>query len=92
MSFSNNDFRVPLYLGRKFFECEINSECDDFLNVIGELVENKLRPGVIGIKNCSGNTWRVKMPDGIFHDVTPGKGCPIWRELEIDFGEVRAKI
>ena len=92
MSFSNNDFRVPLYLGRKFFECEINSECDDFLNVIGELVENKLRPGVLGIKNCSGKTWRVKMPDGIFHDVTPGKGCPIWRELEIDFGEVRAKV
>ncbi len=92
MSFSNSNSRVPLYLGRKFFECEINPDCDDFLNVIGELVENKLRPGVLGIKNCSEKTWRVKMPDGIFHDVISGKGCPIWKELEIDFGGVRAKI
>lgn len=92
IGFSNSESRAPLYLGRKFYECEINPDCDDFLSIAGELVENKLRPGVLGIKNCSERSWKVKMPDGAFYDITPGKGCPIWKELEIDFGGVIAKI
>lgn len=92
MSFTGRDFRVPLYVGCKFFECEIDPESDDFLSVAGELVENKLRPGLIGIKNCSMKTWRVKMPDGFFYDIEPGKGFPIWPQLEIDFGEIQARI
>lgn len=91
MSFSNTDVRVPLYLGRKFFECEIDSTCDDFLEVAGELVENKISHK-LGIKNCSAKSWKAKMPDGAMHDVASGKGCPIWKNLEIDFGEVTAKI
>lgn len=90
--FSNLDFRRPLYLGCRFFECEIDPESEDFLSVAGELVENKLRPGLLGIKNCSEKSWRVKMPDRIFYDITPGKGFPIWPELEIDFGNVIAEI
>lgn len=92
IGFSNTNNRVPLYLGRKFFECEIDSTCDDFFEVAGELVENKLKPGMLGIKNCSQRSWKAKMPDGVFHDVAPGKGCPLWRDLEIDFGGVIAKI
>ncbi|MDE6519030.1 MAG: protein kinase [Ruminococcus sp.] len=91
IGFSNNSDRIPLYLGKKFFECEIYSDCEDFLNLAGELVENKIT-GKLGIKNCSEKSWKVKMPDGIYHEVAPGKGCPIWKELEIDFGEVTAKI
>lgn len=92
MGFDNRDFRMPLYVGCRFFECEIDPESDDFLSVAGELVENKLKPGVLGIKNSSTKTWRVKMPDGIFYDIEPGKGFPIWQGLEIDFGGVRAQI
>ena len=32
------------------------------------------------------------MPDGNFYDITSGKGFPIWKGLEIDFGGVTAKI
>ncbi|MDE7226118.1 MAG: protein kinase [Ruminococcus sp.] len=92
LAFSNSDFRVPLYLGRKFFECDIYSDCEDFRNIAGELVENKLRPGILGIKNCSQKHWKVKMPDGIFYDIAPQKGFPIWKGLEINFGEVQAKF
>ncbi len=92
LGFDNRDFRMPLYVGCRFFECEIDPESDDFLSVAGELVENKLKPGVLGIKNSSSKTWRVKMPDGIFYDIAPGKGFPIWKGLEIDFGGVRAQI
>ncbi|MDE5853549.1 MAG: protein kinase [Ruminococcus sp.] len=92
MSFSNMDFRIPLYMGRKFYECEIDSECNEFLNVAGEIIGNKLKPDILGIKNCSGKSWRVKMPDNNFYNIAPGKGFPIWNNLEIDFGNVTAKF
>ncbi|MBR4554057.1 MAG: protein kinase [Ruminococcus sp.] len=92
MEFSNRDSLLPLYIGSKFYECEVNPDSDDYLTVAGELVENKLKPGVLGIKNCSEMTWRVRMPDGNFYDVGPGKGCPIWQGLEIDFGSVTARL
>ena len=92
IGFSNRDYRLPLYVGCRFFKCETQTDSDDFLSVAGELVENKLKPGVIGIKNCSDKVWKVKMPDGEKYDIAPGKGFPIWAELEIDFGDVVAKI
>lgn len=92
LGFSNKNFRMPLYVGCKFYKCDISNDSDDFLSVAGELVENKLKPGILGIKNCSDKTWRVKMPDGIFYDIAPGKGFPIWKNLEIDFGGVQAQI
>ncbi|MDE5937091.1 MAG: protein kinase, partial [Ruminococcus sp.] len=63
-----------------------------FLNVAGEIIENKLNPDVLGIKNCSRKTWKVKMPDNNFYNIAPGKGFPIWNNLEIDFGNVTAKF
>ena len=92
IGFSNRDYRTPLYLGCKFYACEIIPESDDFSAVAGELVENKLKPGVLGIKNCSDRQWKAKMPDGVFYDIAPGKGFPVWQGLEIDFGEVKAHI
>ena len=71
---------------------EITPESDDFTTVAGELVENKLKPGVLGIKNCSERMWKAKMPDGTFYDISPGKGFPIWQGLEIDFGGITAQI
>ena len=61
---------------------------------MGELVENKLKPGVLGLKNVSDTPWRVKMPDGMFYDIEPGKGCPIWQGLEIQFknGMITASV
>lgn len=92
LAFSSRDYRIPLYVGSKFYECEINPRSDDFQTVVGELVENKLKPGMLGIKNSSGKTWRVKMPDGVFYDIAHGKGFPLWKGLEIDFGDVNAHI
>ena len=92
LGFSNRNYRMPLYLGCKFYECEIIPESEEFMKVAGELVENKLKPGVLGIKNCSDRKWRAKMPDGVFYDIAPGKGFPVWHGLEIDFGEIKAQI
>lgn len=92
LGFSNRDYRMPLYLGSKFFQCEIDPDSDDFLSVAGELVENKIKANVIGIKNCSNSTWKVKMPDGNYCSIEPNKGFPIWSGLEIDFGKITAKM
>lgn len=92
LGFSNRDYRMPLFVGCRFYECEITPGSDDFQSVAGELVENKLKAGYLGIKNCSTKTWKVRMPDGNYYDTPPGKGFPIWKELEIDFGDVQAKI
>ncbi len=92
LGFSDKDYRMPLFIGSKFYECDIEKNSDDFIGVAGELVENKLKPGVLGIRNSSEKVWNVRMPDGQFYKVDPGKGCPIWPGLEIDFGDVTAKI
>lgn len=92
MWFSNHSIRMPLYLGCKFYASDIFPESNDFMAVVGQLVENKFKPGVLGIKNCSSIKWKVKMPDGIFYDINPGRGVPVWQGLEIDFGAVKAKL
>lgn len=92
MGFSHRTTRLPLYLGCKFYACDISPDSEDFMTVAGELVENKLKPGVLGIKNCSEFKWKAKMPDGVFYDIFPGKGFPVWQGLEIDFGQITAKI
>ena len=87
MGFTNLDYRVPLYFGCRFYACQTERGSDDFTAVTGELVENKLKAGMIGIKNLSQKTWRAKMPDGKFYPVGPGKGFPIWGGIVIDFGD-----
>lgn len=92
LGFSDRSYRMPLYLGCRFYSCEIDPDSDDFLSVAGELVENKLKAGMLGIKNCSEKTWKVKMPDGSYYNIAPGKGFPVWAGLEIDFGKIKAQI
>lgn len=91
-SFSNCNYRIPVYQGRKFYACETELASDDFQTVTGEVVENKLKPGMLGVKNLSNKIWNVKMPDGNFYKIEPGKGFPLWGGLEIDFNGVVAKI
>ncbi len=92
LKFSNRKNRMPLYVGSVFYDCEIDPDSEDFQTVAGMLVENKLKPGVLGFKNMSDKTWRAKMPDGDFYEIPPGKGVPIWQGLSIDFGEVTASL
>jgi len=90
--FSNHGYRTPIYEGRKIYDCDIHKISDEFDFVAGEIVENKIKKGVLGIKNLSNKTWNVKMQDGNFYSVSAGNGFPIWDGLEIDFGEVTAKM
>lgn len=91
MRFTNRVYPMPLYIGCKIFECEIEPNSEDFLNVAGEVIENRIQRGLMGIKNVSDKKWNVKLPDGI-HEVNSGQGFPVWQGLEIDFGKVCAYL
>lgn len=80
------DMLAPLYPGLKLYRC-YTENVDDYETITGEVVENKNRRGIFGIKNLSKNTWRAKFPDNSVRDIHPGNGVPIWRGLQIDFGD-----
>ena len=92
MEFSGLKYRIPLFLGCKFYACDTDPNTDDYKTITGIIVENKLKPGVVGIKNMSQNSWRVKMPNEQFYEVAPGRGFPLWNGIVIEFGEVTARI
>lgn len=90
---SVKDYEIPLNLGAKFYRCLTEKANDDFETVTGEVIENRLKKGLFGIKNLSRQTWQAKFPDGSVRKVGPGRGVPIWKGLELDFDEgVKAKI
>ena len=72
--------------------CEAVPGSDDFSTVVGEIVENKIQKGVLGIKNMSDKIWQVRMPDGSCHDVAPGKGFPLWSGVSADIGGVKIEL
>jgi hypothetical protein len=77
---------APLYPGLKLYRCYTENE-DDFETITGEVIENKNRKGIFGIKNLSRRTWNAKFPDNSVREVAPGGGVPIWHGLVIDFGD-----
>lgn len=87
------DYEVPLNPGAKLYSCITDKGSDDFVTVTAEVVENRLKPGLFGIKNMSFSVWKVLFPDGTVKSIDRGKAAPIWKGLTIDFGDgVNAKI
>ena len=87
------DYEVPLNLGAKLYRCLTGKNNDDFETVTGTVIENRLKKGLFGIKNMSNQTWKAVFPDQSVREVGPGKGVPIWKGLEIDFGDnIKASI
>lgn len=80
------DMLAPLYPGLKLYRCYTENE-DDYETVTGLVVKNQAKEGLYGIKNLSGKTWKAAFPDGQIHDVMPQNGVPIWRGLQINFGD-----
>lgn len=87
------DFEVPLNPGMKLYRCLTEKNNDDFETVTGVVIENRLKKGLFGMKNMSSHTWKAVFPDQSVREVEPGKAVPIWKGLEIDFGDnIKANI
>lgn len=88
-----NDYEVPLYMGAKFYRCLTEKNNDDVETVTGVVMENRLKKGLLGVKNMSNKTWQAVFPDQSIRELGPGKGVPIWKGLEIDFGDqIKAEL
>ncbi len=89
---SKGNYDIPLYEGACLYECDIDKISDNFDNVVGQVIENKIHRGVFGIKNFSNKSWNVTLPNGTPKEVAPNGGFPIWDGLTIDFGNVTANV
>ena len=86
------DMLTPLYPGLKLYRC-YTEKAEDYETVTGEVIENRNKKGLFGIKNLSGKTWQTVFPNGEIREVPPGAGAPIWKGLKIDFGnDVKARV
>ncbi len=87
------DYELPLNPGAKLYACLTRKNSDDCETVTGEVIENRLKKGLYGIKNLTHDSWTAVFPDGSERQVGPRSGVPIWKGLDITFEEgVEGKI
>lgn len=83
-----DNLSLVLFKGRRlYFDQVMDRDSERFSEVAGKVVENRLHPGVMGLKNTSGCTWAVTYKGSEKKDVPDGKGTAIADGIEIQFGE-----
>jgi hypothetical protein len=88
------NYSVPLFPGKKLYECHTSKTGDDYARVTAEVVMNKNNPSLWGIKNLSPDGWKMKTPlgEGAEKEVPPGGGIPIGAGVEITFSDINGMI
>jgi len=86
-----NNYSIPLFPGKKLFECHTN-EIDDYNTITGEVIINKNNPSLWGIKNISNYTWNIIFPDETSKTIESGSVVPIAEGLTINFNNATGKI
>ncbi len=76
--------RILLFSGAKLF--------DDKVNVIGEVVRNKLNPSLWGLKNLSDMDWSCVLPNGQEKAVVPGSAAPVFNGTQVTIGGEEGRI
>ena len=79
--------RIPIFNGKKLYRCQIIRSDSDYMTPGAEIIENKIKRGVFGIRNLSEIRWSGKMPDGSSRIIEKGNVMPIWNNIELDFGD-----
>ena len=84
---------LALYKGRKLYHDQvIDPDSEKFSDVVGEVVENKLHPGLMGLKNFSGVTWTVTYDGQPPKEVLDGNGTTLTDNMTIQFGEKKNNL
>lgn len=84
---ANKKYPVVLFPGVKLYKCHCEVGSADNRTVMGEVVENKMKKGLWGIKNLSADVWSIHLPNGTERKVGKNEVIPIFKEVEIDFGD-----
>lgn len=77
---------VVLFPGNKLYECHTKSLSDDYTTITGEVIQNKIKKGLFGIKNLSDSTWTATLPNGKTLTVGKNSVVPILIDTCINFG------
>ncbi len=84
---------MALYKGRKLYHDQvIDQGSEKFSDVVGEVVENKIVAGLMGLKNLSGATWTVTYDGQPPKEVPDGKGTALADNMTIQFGEKKNNL
>ncbi|MCH5223737.1 MAG: serine/threonine protein kinase [Muribaculaceae bacterium] len=79
------NYRIPLLEGQKIYRCQSQASMNvDLSEVYGIIIKNPTN-GKLGIKNISGVTWAVTLPNGEIRNVEDGRGLPAIADLKIKF-------
>lgn len=76
---------LPMYKGMKIYMWHVDSTLDDITTVVGEVVANPQNPSILGVRNISTSTWKVKLPDGSERPLAPNNVVPIKNGFVVDF-------
>lgn len=76
--------RILLFEGARLF--------DDDVNIIGEVVRNKINPSLWGLKNLSDRTWECTLPNGQEKQTAPGSAAPVFNGTRVVIGGVPGEI
>lgn len=82
---SNGMDRILLAEGEKLYECQTGRDPFNKDKVTAQIVENKQRKGLYGIKNISQGVWRGLFPNGSVKEIGKGQGIPIWNGMMLRF-------
>jgi DNA-binding helix-hairpin-helix protein with protein kinase domain len=85
-------YNIPLFPGKKVYACHIAKGSDDYRIVLGEVVMNKNKPSLWGVKNLSQETWRIKPPGSAEKEIAPGGVVPIGLGLAVNFAGTSGNI
>lgn len=76
---------LPMYKGMEIYMWHVDSTLDDITTVVGEVVANPQNPSILGVRNISTATWKVKLPDGSERPLAPNNVVPIKDGFVVDF-------
>lgn len=76
---------LPMYKGMKIYMWHVDSTLEDITTVLGKVVANPQNPGILGIRNLSTFTWKIKLPDGGERPLAPNHVVPIRNGFVVDF-------
>ncbi len=76
---------ILLSAGARLYECQTGLNAFDTETVTGQVVENRNRKGLFGIKNVSDGVWRGFFPNRETKEITKGMAIPIWSGMTLRF-------
>ena len=85
-------YRAALFPGKKIYLCHTKEDSDVYSVETGKVVRSQNNPGVWGLKNISGEEWRVEYRDGSSAALPSGKVVVIVKLRSVDFGTCVGKI